>query len=706
MLRNKIIGKFTGKANDYERFKAVFYPNVHVQREPVYLKAAALDSLIEPEVREEVFGVGLGNSEHDYAERLERLERMYGGEDRIIDLTLNRIKGLRLQSRRDYGKLRELVNTIHFFVKGAGSGDANSVSLREQLHEGMPPALLKRYMEETAERGYDDTLSHMLEWTYRYVKMHFKHKAFEELQEKKPKPVKAGAKKAQAKGGTGEAFAFPADSEATTSSAGEEVAEVRYQTQEACPQCQGSHPLYKCEKFYNLLPLKRRQLLQKRGLCLVCYSSGHEARECKFTTYKCRFGCKSRHNSDVHLTAEDYQTWSERSKAPPRDPVGPEAELANLVYSMDAELQGESEEVCYPAQEEEALGPTGTLRGLRISQRNGLLRPDYNLETERLGSPESKSFMARGDEASPTGPWRYRHTAVTTLLVEVINPHNGRSERAYTMADTGASNTHVSSSLGRKLGLRGILAPFVVGSHGGRVQEYEVMECQLQIGSVDGFYRRDVPAKCYPNPCGQMEAVDWKKLQADWAHLRHLPLPAPIPNRKVELIIGTDCLDAIEAIAPVVFREKGDPCAKLTRLGWIIGGRTAPRPTPGISRAGPENPLPNHSPSQAEGARCGFVREGRRADLRGDLEVNPEVGNFCGFMREITPDTLEAEWEIEGPERSRELANSFSPKRLTALEAKAVTLFKKGLSYQDKRYRVPLLWKDDSRPRDNYPEAK
>ena len=68
MLRNKIIGKFTGKANDYERFKAVFYPNVHVQREPVYLKAAALDSLIEPEVREEVFGVGLGNSEHDYEE--------------------------------------------------------------------------------------------------------------------------------------------------------------------------------------------------------------------------------------------------------------------------------------------------------------------------------------------------------------------------------------------------------------------------------------------------------------------------------------------------------------------------------------------------------------------------------------------------------------------------------------------------------------
>ena len=514
--------------------------------------------------------------------------------------------------------------------------------------------------------------------------MHFKHKAFEELQEKKPKHVMAGAKKTQAKGGAEEAFAFLADSETTTSSASEEVAEVRYQTQEACPQCQGPHPLYKCERFYNLLPLKRR-LLQKRGLYLVCYSSGHDARECKFTTYKCRFGCKSRHNSDVHLTAKDYQTWIEK-RAPPRDPVGPEAELANLVYSMDAELQGESEEVCYLPRKE---------------------KPWSWLEPHaQLGGPVSMSFMARGEEASFTGPWCYRHTAVTTLLVEVINPHNGKSEKAYAMADTGASNTHVSNSLGRRLGLRAILAPFVEGSHRGRLQEYEVMDCRLQIGLVDGSYRRDVPAKCYPNPCRQMEAVDWKTLQADWAHLKHLPLPAPLPNRKVELIIGTDCLDAIEAIAPVVFGEKGDPCAKLTRLGWIIGGRTSPRPAPGISRAGPETPLPNPRASPAAGARCGFVREGPRAALRADPKANPEAGNFCGFMREITPDTLEADWEIEGPERSLELANSFSPKRLTALEAKAVTLFKKGLSYQDKRYRVPLPWKDDSRPQDNYPEAK
>ena len=134
---------------------------------PPYIKAGALDALMNPEVREEVFGLGLGNSEFDYAERLERLEQMFGGEERMVDFTLNKIKVLRNDSRKDYAKLQELVNTIFFFIRGVGHRDENSLSLREHLREGMPPSLLKHYMEETEERGSEDTLSHMLEWTHR-----------------------------------------------------------------------------------------------------------------------------------------------------------------------------------------------------------------------------------------------------------------------------------------------------------------------------------------------------------------------------------------------------------------------------------------------------------------------------------------------------------------------------------------------------------
>ena len=258
ILRTRSIGKFSGKANDYARFKVSFFANIHVQREPAHMKAGALDSLMDPEVREEIFGIGLGNSEFDYAERLERLERRFGGEERMVDLSLNKIKSLHYQSRKDYAKLRELVDAIHFYIRGVGRRDANSYSLREHLREGMPPSLLRRYMEETEEKGLEDTLGRLLEWTHRNVSLYFKHKEFEELWEKKPKTPKEkkGSNKPKPKEESG--FAFMADSESSDSPKEETIEDARYQTQEACPKCQGPHPLYKCEEFYDQLPFGRR----------------------------------------------------------------------------------------------------------------------------------------------------------------------------------------------------------------------------------------------------------------------------------------------------------------------------------------------------------------------------------------------------------------------------------------------------------------
>ena len=349
LLRTKIIGKFSGKANDYGRFKAIFYPNVHVQREPAHIKAAALDSLMDPEVRDEVFGVGLGNDEWDYIERLERLERRFGGEERMIDFSLNKIKGLLGQSRKDYEKLRELVDTMYFFLRGVGHKDANSLSLREHLREGLPPALLKRYMEETAERGHPDTLAYMLEWTHRNITMHFKHKEFEELRDKSSGEKNKKKEKARKKKTPEEAFAFLAESETTSSSTGEEVPQVRYQTQENCAKCQGPHPLYKCEAFFFLLPVARRKFILEKELCLVCYGPNHVARNCRFVNYKCRFGCKSRHNTDLHVSAEDYKRLRTEQAASMREPEGTNEELAHLVSSMDQQDGDQAEEVCYMA---------------------------------------------------------------------------------------------------------------------------------------------------------------------------------------------------------------------------------------------------------------------------------------------------------------------------------------------------------------------
>ena len=255
------------------------------------------------------------------------------------------------------------------------------------------------------------------------------------------------------------------------------------------------------------------------------------------------------------------------------------------------------------------------------------------------------------------------------------------------MVDSGATNTHVSSDLGRRLGLRGVLNPFVVGSHGGRVEEYEALDCTLQLGAVDGSYLRLVRAKCYSNPCGRLEAPDWKQLQRQWKHLEFVPLPEAAPNKRIELILGTDCLDAIEAIVPVVFGAEGEPCAKLTKLGWVLGGRTTPTV---LTRV------------QEEGR---VVVEELPPPLLDEARDPSRGREFCGFMRELGPDSLEREWAIETPECEERLANSYSPKMYTPQEQRAVKLFKQGLTLAKGRYRVPLMWKGQERPKDNFGEA-
>ena len=175
--------------------------------------------------------------------------------------------------------------------------------------------------------------------------MHFEHKAFEQLVHKKEPAEKKKKQKVKPKEKAipEEGFAFLAWSNASTSSSGRRWPKCDTRLRRSALSAGGAHPLYRCEHFHSLVPLKRRQLVKDKGLCMVCYSVAHEACDCHLTNYKCWFGCNSRHHSDLHVTAEDYKRWREMNKPPPPSgiPAGPEAELSNLIYSMDLEEQQE-----------------------------------------------------------------------------------------------------------------------------------------------------------------------------------------------------------------------------------------------------------------------------------------------------------------------------------------------------------------------------
>ena len=102
----------------------------------------------------------------------------------------------------------------------------------------------------------------------------------------------------------------------------------------------------------------------------------------------------------------------------------------------------------------------------------------------------------------------------------------------------------------------------------------------ITLCSPDGKDRYSVKFFAYENPCGGMKPEDWSRLKRGWPHLKKLDIPQPVGGRPIEAILGCVNLPLFEAIRPPAIRNSGEPLAKWTPLGWMVGGRTRPEVEP------------------------------------------------------------------------------------------------------------------------------
>ena len=168
--------------------------------------------------------------------------------------------------------------------------------------------------------------------------------------------------------------------------------------------------------------------------------------------------------------------------------------------------------------------------------------------------------------------------SLTTLVAVVQNPVTGKTQRLNALADGGADHTVLSSRAARWLELEpedGRCA-YKVKGHGGRSEIYDALAFKIRLLGPGMKPLRKLTVKSYPAPCGDLTIEDWSKLKHDWKHLKELPLPAPEGDGVVDLILGTTALDLIEAVQPSIFGPAGGPVAKMTQLGWVVGGKMHP----------------------------------------------------------------------------------------------------------------------------------
>ena len=74
----------------------------------------------------------------------------------------------------------------------------------------------------------------------------------------------------------------------------------------ACTVCRGQHVLWRCDKFKKQSHQDRWKVVHEQILCIKCLQSGHFARNCPKTQFKCQVdGYKKEHNTLLHPPPAD-----------------------------------------------------------------------------------------------------------------------------------------------------------------------------------------------------------------------------------------------------------------------------------------------------------------------------------------------------------------------------------------------------------------
>ena len=177
-----------------------------------------------------------------------------------------------------------------------------------------------------------------------------------------------------------------------------------------------------------------------------------------------------------------------------------------------------------------------------------------------------------------------RKNVSTLQLVANIETTDGKLIPVNILPDTGSSHNIMDKKLATRAGLTGFQCKYRVTAHGGHITEHDAICGEVTLCNVKRpEEKHKVHFYAYDNPCGPFFPVDWGKLKGGWPHLKGLDLLSPAKDQPIEMILGCESLQLFESIKPATFRGPTDPVARLTSLGWMIGGRTFPEPSADVT---------------------------------------------------------------------------------------------------------------------------
>ena len=307
-----------------------------------------------------------------------------------------------------------------------------------------------------------------------------------------------------------------------------------------------------------------------------------------------------------------------------------------------------------------------------------------------------------------------RKNVSTMQIVANLETADGRYIPINILPDTGSSHNILDKRVAEKAGLTGFHCKYRVTGHGGHTTEHEAICGEATLTNPRQPQTKEkVRFYAYDNPCGPFFPEDWGKMKQGWTHLKNLDIPSPVEGEPITMILGCENLRMFEAIKPSTCRGPTDPVARLTSLGWMIGGRTFPEPSTDVTG---ESRVVRGDVGIAAGRDDQEVSAFKNLNRKGETPRTlyslcrlavPHEPIECAREYECLKQNLKRVWEIEDDDEVRKLINSHYPAVRTERQLKAEADVGANLKQLESgNYQTKLLWSTNRRPRNNYVEAR
>lgn len=271
------------------------------------------------------------------------------------------------------------------------------------------------------------------------------------------------------------------------------------------------------------------------------------------------------------------------------------------------------------------------------------------------GAAEFAPQSAPNPEPIPS----FTHTAagdkfIAMRIIPVIISNGQDEYKVNALLDECSTDSYISEHVAAQLDLNGEQTSRLVTVLGGKPTKVKGKRVSINLlRSTDRKHLATIESFTVRQVTGNIDVINWNEHRQDWSHLSDIEFPSLARPKQIDILIGlNDQALNLHSCLKEVHGRPGQPIARLTPLGWTCIGHI--------------------TSDDLHNSNCHFIH-------------SMPTTHFIGQEKSIS-DVLKRTWEIDN--------EGLKPIEMSPTETKLDSFVESKIEMKDRRYQVPIPWKD------------